>query len=159
MSELKEWSVKLLALGLHIFPLNARSKHPATAHGFKDSSADPVTVEAWWAENPDYNIGVDCGASGITVLDIDAGLSSVADLRAWFEKTGLPKTYTVRTGRRSSYGVQMYWAGTMASSGAKKWSLEGCTGEIKSIGGYVVGAGSIHPDSGGRGKNSAGQLA
>ncbi len=139
-----------LALGLHVFPLKPRSKHPATAHGFKNSSADPETITAWWTSNPEYNIGIDCGASGITVLDIDAGLESLTDLDTWFEATGLAPTYTVRTGRRTSYGVQMYFRGTMPSSGAKKWSLNGCTGEIKSLGGYVVGAGSIHPDSGQR---------
>src|ERR1039457_3712643 len=108
MSELQEWSEKLLALNLDLFPLKPNSKHPATSHGFKDSSADPAVIAAWWQENPDYNIGVDCGASGITVLDIDNGLSSVADLTARFEATGLPPTYTQRTGRRSSYGVQMF---------------------------------------------------
>jgi hypothetical protein len=146
--ELIDYARKALSLGLHVFPLKPRSKHPATAHGFKDSSADPEQIERWWRAMPDANIGIDCGASGITVLDIDQGLNSFEEFEAWLTVTGIPRTYTVHTGRRTSYGVQMYFKGTMASSGAKKWMLGGCTGEIKSIGGYVVGAGSIHPDSG-----------
>jgi hypothetical protein len=69
------------------------------------------------------------------------------------ERAGLPETYTVHTGRRSNpkdgtpeYGVQLYYSEAMPSVG--EFSLAGGTGQIKSLGGYVMAAGSIHPDSG-----------
>ena len=69
------------------------------------------------------------------------------------QRAGLPETYTVHTGRRINpkdgtpeYGVQLYYADTMPSVG--EFSLGGGTGQVKSLGGYVMAAGSIHPDSG-----------
>jgi len=153
MKTLYEFAQDAMALGFNIFPLPPRSKKPdggVTPHGFKDSSADPAVIAAWWKRNPEFNFGINCGDSGIAVSDIDAGLNSLEEFEAWFVASGLPQTYTVRTGRRNAFGVHMYWKGTMPSSGSKKWSLNGCTGEIKSVGGYVVGVGSIHPDSGER---------
>jgi hypothetical protein len=39
----------------------------------------------------------------------------------------------------------MYFAGPIPDVG--EWKLDECTGQIKSLGGYVCAAGSIHPDS------------
>jgi putative DNA primase/helicase len=151
MNTFYDYAREALTLGLHVFPLGVRSKHPIPGtHGFKDSSAEPERARLWWAANPNFNIGIDCGASGIAVVDIDAGLASKEEFDTWLAGSGLPPTYTVHTGRRSSYGVQMYFRGEMRSSGSKKFSLNGCTGEVKAVGGYVVGAGSVHPDSGER---------
>jgi hypothetical protein len=215
---LYEYAQAALAMGFHIFPLGEASKFTVTAHGFKDSETEPVVIRGWWAAHPGYNVGVDCGASVLAVVDIDSGLHSREEFDAWFAASGLPPTYTVRTGRRwekisapcgggckdangtprqinyvpwekgsapiatddmwvpsvgkgnyttvgrcehcgwsgkihsvepkvPAYGAQLYYRGTMRSSGAGKFQLNGCTGEVKSIGGYVVGAGSIHPDS------------
>ena len=60
--------------------------------------------------------------------------------------------YAVHTGRRNAkdgtpeYGVQLYYSDTMPSVG--EFALGGGTGQVKSLGGYVMAAGSIHPDSG-----------
>jgi hypothetical protein len=77
---LYEYVKDALALGFHIFPLPPRSKKPdgaVTPHGFKDSSADPLKAAAWWKQNPEFNFGIDCGASEIAVSDIDSGLKSL----------------------------------------------------------------------------------
>ena len=38
-------------------------------------------IEAWWQQDPEFNIGVACGAvSGIFVVDVD-GLDAEAELR------------------------------------------------------------------------------
>lgn len=147
---LYDYAKEALKLGLHIFPCKVCDKVPATTHGFHDSSDDIMQVKAWWTSNPEYNFGVNCGASGIAVVDIDAGLASREEFDTWFAASGLPPTYTVHTGRRTSYGVHIYYRGEMRTSGSKKFSLNGCTGEVKATGGYVVGVGSIHPDSGER---------
>ena len=58
--------------GWHVFPLQPRSKVPATHHGVKDATTDVDQIQNWWTDNPDYNVGIACGkASNIFVIDED----------------------------------------------------------------------------------------
>lgn len=112
-----------------------------------NASKDPEQIRAWWAQWPDANPAIGGNLSGNAVMDNDHGLKSYEDFIAWRDRNGLPPTYTVHTGRRDGeYGVHMYYAGAMDD--VQTWELDGCSGQIKSVGGYVMGAGSIHPDSG-----------
>ena len=99
---LKEAALGYARQGWHVFPLRQGSKQPATANGFKDATTDTAQVEAWWAENPNYNIGVATGLSGLAVLDIDVGHSEGVDgwenLREWENKNAeLPETLRATT--------------------------------------------------------------
>lgn len=141
--------------GWHIFPCVPRTKRPLgglVPNGLLDASNDESQVRAWWAAKPDANVAIACGPSGLSVVDCDHGNQTEADAREWMRRANLPETYTVRTGRRMSkdgtpeYGVQLYYTDTMPSVG--EFALDGGSGQIKSLGGYVMAAGSIHPDSG-----------
>ena len=58
--------------GWHVLPLVPNDKRPASAHGVHDATIDENQIRAWWAKNPDYNIGIAAGEkSGIVVFDID----------------------------------------------------------------------------------------
>ncbi len=46
-------------------------KHPRTPHGFHDATCDKAAIRQWWTLNPDANIGVATGASGLVVIDVD----------------------------------------------------------------------------------------
>src|SRR5262249_46092588 len=46
-------------------------KHPRTPHGFKDATRDPATITAWWTRWPQANVALDCGRSGLLVVDVD----------------------------------------------------------------------------------------
>jgi len=46
-------------------------KHPASPNGQKDATTDLTAIAGWWTQNPDYNIGVFCKASGFFAIDID----------------------------------------------------------------------------------------
>lgn len=46
-------------------------KHPAIASWNAEATSDPEVISRWWQENPDYNVGVYCRASGFLVIDID----------------------------------------------------------------------------------------
>jgi hypothetical protein len=74
--------------GYLIFPLKPDTKEPATRHGFKEATAEIEQVEAWWDENPDYNIGLACGLQPngmfIAVVDVDAKHGGVL---AWKQLT------------------------------------------------------------------------
>lgn len=134
----------------HVFPCQPKAKKPLIEGGEKwaNASGDDTQVRAWWSKWPDANVAVAGNGSGIAVLDIDHGLTDNAALRAWCERNGIPETYTVRTGRRPEFGAQMYFAGAIPDVGV--WQLDGCSGQVKSAGGYVMAAGCIHPDSGER---------
>ncbi len=92
-----------------------------------------------------FNAGVACGpASGVIVLDID----DFEKFSAYTESKGfcISDTFSVATGRDAG-GLHHYY---QYPTDGKKY---GCVGqkpngfEIKGFGGYVVGPGSIHPDT------------
>jgi len=58
--------------GWHVIPVVPNGKVPATQHGVKDATTNKEQIAKWWAQNPDYNIGIAAGEkSGIIVFDID----------------------------------------------------------------------------------------
>ena len=56
--------------GWPVFPLWPREKRPATRNGFKDATTESGQIRAWWARNPDANIGLPTGLA-FDVIDID----------------------------------------------------------------------------------------
>jgi putative DNA primase/helicase len=57
--------------GWYVFPCRPEDKRPLTEHGFKDATLDPTQIREWWARHPEALIGVDCGRSGLVVIDCD----------------------------------------------------------------------------------------
>ena len=52
----------------------ATGKHPIgelVRHGKADASNDPDVIRRWWEQEPNANIGLHCGLSGLLVVDID----------------------------------------------------------------------------------------
>jgi hypothetical protein len=123
MKTLADYAQDCIARGFFIHPLLPGKKEPATSNGFKDATNDEFQVFYWWKENPEFNIGIACGASDLCVLDYDS--SAPPD---W-----LPATLTVKTGR----GIHKYFSGSRRSG-----RMLG--GDVKSEGSYVVGPGSVH---------------
>lgn len=85
--------------GMHVHPIRARSKEPASPHGFKDATTDPAQIRAWFERSPDLNVAFATGQrSGRWILDIDAGgAETVLDWER--DHGGLPDTALHRTGR------------------------------------------------------------
>lgn len=50
---------------------NEIGKHPVISEWNTEATTDVEQIEKWWEENPDYNVGVFCQASGFLVIDID----------------------------------------------------------------------------------------
>jgi hypothetical protein len=121
--------------GFHIFGLQPKEKKPLIgSSGFKDSKApSDVTVLVPWNQDPSRNIGIDLGASDLCVLDFD----NPDGVPAWISAI---RTYKVRTAR----GVHVYFRGARPTTGL---FVDGAkVGDIKSMGGYVLAEGSVHPD-------------
>ena len=140
MTNFCEIALSHAALGLYVFPV-ARDKSTMTAHGYKDATLDPERIRAWWSAMPSANPGFAPGASDVAVLDIDRGLTDMASFRAWCNRNGIPATYTVRSGSRPEFKVHLYFKGAIPDVGM--WELDGCSGQVKSLGGYVLAAGSV----------------
>jgi hypothetical protein len=121
--------------GFHVFGLTPKDKVTLPgSHGFKDSKSpsDPLVLEPW-NQDPNRNIGIDLGASGLCVLDFDQGEDKIP---SWVRDT---RTYKVRTAK----GLHVYFKGARPT---KKLYVNGVpVGDIKSAGGYVLASGSVHP--------------
>jgi hypothetical protein len=123
-----------LSRGFHIFPVAPKGKIPlfgSNGHNDARSPSDPMAL-APWKRDPNCNIGINLGASNLCVLDFDKPES----VPPWLN---LLRTYKVRTAK----GIHIYFRGARPST---KLTINGQhVGEVKSIGGFVVAVGSIHP--------------
>lgn len=64
-------ALEYAARGWHIFPCAVGRKVPATKNGWLDATTDAAAIEAWWTENPDYNVAIATGPSNLCVIDVD----------------------------------------------------------------------------------------
>jgi Bifunctional DNA primase/polymerase, N-terminal/Primase C terminal 1 (PriCT-1)/Helix-turn-helix domain len=129
---LERAAVQCAVNGLPVFPLRPRGKRPLRRGWQATATADPAAVSATWRDHPEANIGVDCTRGGlVVVLDADSarGESALRDLN-------LPETTTVRTAR----GFHAYLSGG-APTRTNLWPGL----DVRGRGGYVAGAGSVHP--------------
>lgn len=113
-----------------VFPCAPRSKQPWPGLHWRDKSRPRSEWAAW----PDEaNVAIDCGKSGLVVVDEDVP----GAVEEWLGYE--PVTYTVSTGK----GRHFYF---YAPVGQKvKNGIRVAPGvDIRAEGGYVVGAGSIH---------------
>ena len=75
--------------GWHVLPVVPNGKVPATQHGVKDATTDPEQIARWWAQNPDFNIGIATGErSGIVVFDVDPRNGGDSSWAMWVQANG-----------------------------------------------------------------------
>jgi hypothetical protein len=118
-------------------------KHPRTMNGVKDGTRDEATIRKWWGWWPDSNIGLATGApSGADALDIDpahGGSESVAEL---IENYGdLPVTSEAETG---GGGYHILFKHDPARTFKNSVSVLGKGLDVKTTGGYIIVAPSLH---------------
>lgn len=117
-------------------------KHPKTSHGFYDASRDEKVIRAWWQQSPRANIGAATGVdNNLLVLDVDpphGGDKTLAELLA---KNGdFPDTLKAVTGSGGEHIVFQHVEGLSNCVGAIGSGLD-----IRTQGGYIVVAPSLHP--------------
>jgi hypothetical protein len=118
--------------GSAVFPCWPRSKAPACLHGLYDASSVADQIRRWWSENAAFNIGVPTGVA-FDVVDLDS-----AEAAVWAGLCGLPEDAPIV---RTAKGLHVYLRPT--GSGNRTALRPGV--DYRGRGGYVVGAGSIHP--------------
>lgn len=121
--------------GWSVFPVKERDKEPACEwKRWQAERADPATLRRWTSKP--HNIGIVTGTiSGLVVLDLDN-----AEAIAEAEARGLPDTIAVNTGRGRHYYFR-HPGGTVRN---RVGIFPGA--DIRGDGGFVVGAGSVHPN-------------
>ncbi|HEY3939123.1 MAG TPA: phage/plasmid primase, P4 family [Bryobacteraceae bacterium] len=131
-----------IGAGFGVIPLRAGSKKPAIKEWQKRPFRDRRSARRYFDEHPDANFAITTGAaSGIVVIDVD-GPKGKASLRKLIDKYDkLPKTVRVETPN----GQHLYFRhpGGVVRNSAGKLAL-GI--DVRGDEGYVVGAGSLHPD-------------
>jgi hypothetical protein len=128
-------------LGWVVLPL--KGKVPLTPHGVKDATTEPATIRRWWSGWPHANIGLATGRP-FFVLDVDPTNGGDETLEALIAKHGpIPGTIQQITGG----GGRHYLLVMPDQMEIRNGSL-GPRLDIKGIGGYIVAASSVHPDTG-----------
>ena len=118
--------------GWYLFPIRKNAKKPPLVQWREQSSNSPGRILEWAEAYPGCNWGLDCGRSGLFVLDVDGedGLKSLTQYE--IEYGPLPEpTFTVTTPRRGSH-YYFYGAGKTTAR------VLGPGLDTRSIGGYVV---------------------
>jgi AAA domain/Bifunctional DNA primase/polymerase, N-terminal/Primase C terminal 1 (PriCT-1) len=117
-------------------------KHPRILGWQERATSNVSQVAAWWDKWPNSNIGIPTGAvNGIVVIDVD-GPVSLAEVEALETDSGSVATLRAKTGRPG--GAHRYYT---YESWVKNGKLHGnarSKTDIKTDGGYVVGAPSNH---------------
>jgi len=89
MTTKAEAALTYASWGWHVIPVVPNGKVPATQHGVKDATIDPEQITQWWAQNPDFNIGVAAGErSGIVVFDVDPRNGGDESWSKWLDENG-----------------------------------------------------------------------
>ena len=138
---LLSWALRYIKLGFAVIPL--RGKIPLTEHGSKDASLDEAQVSAWWAASPDANIGIATGHR-FFVMDVDVkggGEDSFDFLR--HQHGPFPETIEQVTGTGGKHLLFQLPDFPVRNSA----SLIAPGIDIRGVGGYIVVAPSIHPDT------------
>jgi putative DNA primase/helicase len=139
-------ALNLAASGWSVFPCREsgpQNKAPYTSDGFKNATTDPDQIRAWWTRWPNALIGLAI-PEGVTVFDVDP--RNGGDLQN-LEDLGVPfNTLTTISGRGD--GGCHKWVQTPPDFKPRSYNLP--AGIDTRVGGkhYVIGAPSLHPDTG-----------
>ncbi len=135
-----EHALRLANMGFCVFPLIPNTKEAAVK--WRDESTDrKETIVKWWTKNPDYNVAIDTGKSGLCVIDVDIkngkqGEHSFAALDATF---GFDDTVIAITASGGRHHIYQCPDPPLDNSVDKL----GNGLDIRGWGGYIVGVGSV----------------
>lgn len=123
----------LLGIGAKFFPVDTKTKKPIITGWQEEATGDTSQLARWAKKFPGCGWGVACGPSGLHVIDVDGAHGELSVLGR-----ELPPTLEVST---QSGNRHLYYRGRTASRNARP-DDEIKKVDFKSVGGYVVAAGS-----------------
>lgn len=123
--------------GFRVFPVRENAKAPPLLTDWPNKAAsDPELIKSYWLAVPNANVAIEC--SGMIVIDVDVAKGGDESLAALELKYGLPDTLIARTptgGRHIFFNHPFPVGNTVGVLGRGL--------DIRSQGGYVLGAGSV----------------
>ena len=124
--------------GWYVFPLAPGLKCPwKGSRGLLEATTDLDQIASWWQREPQSNIGIACGPSGLAVLDID----DEASFEVLRDELGAGDFDTVRQ-KTPSGGTHYVFAGKIAT-GADVFGAGMSNLDTRGEGGYIVADPSI----------------
>ena len=107
----------------------------------KESTTNADTIAGWWKRHPDASIGIDCGKSGIVVVDFDTYKPEYDEgLYDALASDGFTETVTVSSG---GGGTQLWFKQRDGNRIGSKNDAAPCV-DVKGDGGYAVAPPSLH---------------
>lgn len=143
--------------GLHVFPLQPRSKLPAVRDWERAATRDPEQISAWFSARP-YNVAIACGPSALVVVDLDDGHGETAPepwtgarhgrevLAMLAEQAGQPMPTDTLHIRTPTGGSHLYYRVPAGAEFRNTASTLGWKIDTRSAGGFIVGPGSVRPE-------------
>ena len=95
--KLRNRALSLASKGYYVFPVlldgigHARSEKFVLRSWSEESTIDTATIEGWWTTWPEATPAVDCGKSGVVVVDCDVK-GGANGIETWRVATGLAPT-------------------------------------------------------------------
>ena len=155
MSDLRlgDIALAMARAGLHVFPCKARTKVPATRNGHHAATRNATKIFAWWTANPEFNIGINTQASGLVVIDCDAGkpwpenppitrppgVNNGADLLMVLADTRATELWNTPIVQTPSGGTHFYYRHKSDQPIKSSAGVIGPWIDVRAHGGYVVG--------------------
>ena len=116
--------------GWWVFPCRPGRKEPVGGRGFHDAVCDAQVVHQWWSEQPDANVGLHLGKSGLFALDIEVTEHD------WLSKVSINDTFVQATANGGWHFVYQQPHDFVVPS-VPLGQLDG-SAEIKGDGGYIL---------------------
>jgi len=145
VAELRSAALDAVNRGFAILTCQPHDKDPwaqYSPHAVNSATRDLSVALKPWEDGHEANFGVAGGKSNLTIIDVDSGIPNYTALKSWMETVGLPDTLIVQSGRDTSFGAHLYYSGAVKTT---PYEIQGVVGELRGVGAYVVGPGSIHP--------------
>lgn len=141
-NEILEAAIKYAVdFGIPVMPLKPHDKVPVLKDWVHKASTDPEQIRAWWAQNPNYNVGGVMGEVICLDFDKDEGFDSADWLAVWERENGkLPETATAVTGRG---GMHLYYRVDRPIAPSVNGDIHI---DVRGIGSQAMMAPSVHPN-------------
>ena len=131
MNELLQAALKYRGHGYSVIPAKPDKKPYIPWTPYQTQKAEPATIEGWWKEWPEANIGIVTGKiSGIVVVDVDSEAGQEA-LNSY-----IPDSLIVPSSNTPRGGMHLYFKHPGHAVGNATGILPGV--DVRGNGGYVI---------------------
>lgn len=129
---------ELATLGYVIFPILPDEKRPLVKWS-RESTCSLEVVREWWRDWPTDNVGINCGESGIVVIDLDSEGAARQFMSSWYRHEQDMPGLIVATRR----GWHLYFESPIHGAIHNSAGRLGSGIDVRGQGGMVLAPGSV----------------